>query len=138
MKSFEALTRGAAAPSARLLRHVWFAAFLALPIACSGSSTNVDNDTDAGKDGGDGDGGSCGHLGDSCTSSCADGLTCEGNDPQKFCGPERGCGGIVDTGCPDPAQHCVLLGTERGICLTDEEKACVCDKTPKSFVDCKR
>jgi len=125
------------ARSARRLRHMWFAAWLMVPAACSSSETSAPSD--AGTPGEDA--GVCGHIGESCTANCPDNLRCEMSGQDGACLPvHKACNTFAGGTCDAAAPNCMVLGTDQGTCLTDQEKLCACERSPELFnaVSCGR
>lgn len=82
--------------------------------------------------------GMCGAVGDSCTTSCPDGLVCRTGAGGGICVPDReGCGGFAGAVCPPEAPTCLYLeGADFGVCLTAAEADCVCTRSPGAVSDC--
>jgi|GEM_PF-6452302 len=91
----------------------------------------------------------CGNVGLACSGdTCGPGLTCFPGvslpGSPSWCVPARdGCGGFAPAACAT-AQTCLYYGSEMAICVTTEERACVCATSaaqvyiadcPKEFVD---
>jgi hypothetical protein len=76
----------------------------------------------------------CGAIGAACGVGCADGFECITN----ACAPVRGdCGGFAGAECQDTSLVCTYpTGSSGGICMRDDEKACLCAIAPNAVQDC--
>ena len=78
--------------------------------------------------------GACGTIGRACGAGCANGLECVSN----VCVPKRGdCGGFAGAPCQDATLVCTYpTGSSAGLCMSKDEKDCVCAIAPSALGDC--
>lgn len=77
----------------------------------------------------------CGAIGMTCTTSCPTGLECISSN---VCAPVHGsCGGFAGAMCQDTSLECVYpRGNSAGVCMNDNDKACLCAIAPSSIGGC--
>jgi hypothetical protein len=104
-------------------------------VAC-GSGGDGGDRRDAGVDGDAA--AACGRVGAPCAADCADQLRCYESAEGSFCAPDRAhCGGFAGADCEEEAHVCMVLsGDTLGVCLTTEERACVCGRSPGAVDGC--
>jgi hypothetical protein len=77
----------------------------------------------------------CGSIGMACTNTCPNGLECIATN---VCAPVRGqCGGFAGAECQDASLACTYpTGSSGGLCMREDEKACLCAIAPNALGDC--
>jgi hypothetical protein len=90
--------------------------------ACGGSAPATDAAT------------SCGAIGAPCGAGCPNALECVNN----VCVPVLGdCGGFAGAACLNTSLTCTYpVGNSGGICMQQDQKACVCAIAPNALGDC--
>lgn len=101
-------------------------ALLLLVLAGSSACGNDASTTDAATS-------TCGSVGSACGAGCPSDLECVDNTCVRVRGE---CGGFAGDECPETLTCTYPTGNSGGLCMTPEEKTCVCTRAPGTLGDC--